>query len=362
MTSSALAIAPAADTLPTASTRRRAVLHGLLDDSLVHTPEYSAGMASHLPMALAALDGLGADEAQMRRFYASYARRLPRGASADGREVAPAPVVDGDWQSLRGRIEAFDALRLFFAQAIARRGADAVLRDAVPALADGSAGAAFHGPIRVAHAVESVHAGELAAALAYWAARWVPLPAPRPAMTRIAGAGAWLDAIDARRREFDAEWRASAPLISERMQQAARTPPYIELAGALHVDGVDRDALLLDLARSAAARYAATGNFTVLHMATASRALRVLAAWLPARADALAPVLHAVAAADLAARATPLQRDVAEPLPGWADVRRLACASDDDHVIKLVHAMAVQAADAPDDDAWLAAARTAVLR
>ena len=347
---------------PAASTDRLAVLHRLLDDSLAHAPEHGAGMASHLPMALAALDGLGADEAQMRRFYATYSRRLHPGSNTDGRGAAAAVDGDGDgdWKSLRGRIEAFDALRAFFEQALAQRGTDAVLRDAVPALADGSAGAAFHGPIRVAHAVESAHAGELAAALAYWAARWIPLPPPAPASTRIAGAGAWLDAIDARRREFDAEWRATAPLISERMQQSARTPPYIELAGALDIDGVDRDALLLDLARSAAARYAATGNFTVLHMATASRALRVLAAWLPTRVEALAPVLHAVAAAHLAARAAPLQRDVAELPLGWADVRRLACASDDDHVIKLVHAMAMQADDAPDDDAWLAAARTAV--
>ena len=351
MTQAALAPTPVAD--------RRAVLHQLLDDSLAHAPEYSAGMASHLPMALAALDGLGADEAQMRRFYARYAHRLPRESTAGERGDAVAAVAAGDWKPLRGRIEAFGALRAFFAQALARDGVDAVLRDAVPALVDGSAGAAFHGPIRAAHAVESAHAGELAAALAYWAARWTPLPAPEPAPARIAGASAWLEALDARRIDVDPAWRATASLISERMQQAARTRPYLELAGALDVDGVDPTALLLDLARTAAARYAASDNFTVLHMATAARALRVLAAWLPSGVDALAPVLHAVAAACLAARAAPLQRDVAELPLGWADVRRLACASDDDHVIKLVHAMAMQAAQS-SDDTWLAAARTAV--
>jgi hypothetical protein len=75
--------------------------------------------------------------------------------------------------------------------------------------------------------------------------------------------------------------------------------------------------------------------------------------------SALAPVLHAVAAANLAARAVPLQREASASEPGWDDVRRQACASDDDHVIKLVHAAAMQHAELPDA-VWLEAARTAV--
>ena len=333
---------------------RRAVLHRLLDDALAYGPEHGQGMASHLPMALAALDGLGAHEAQMRSFMAHYARRLERVALPRG-GVKP---VD-DWKRLRGRFEAYETLRASFARLLARDGSDAVLRDAVPALVDGVSGAAFHGPIRVAHAVESDHDGELAAGLAYWAARWEPLPAPGPAVARIDGVAAWLDAIDARRVAVDPAWRASAPLISARMQQAALTPPYVELAGALAVDGVAPAALLRDLARSCAARYAATGNFTVLHMATASRALRVLARWLPTTPAALAPLLHAVAAAELAARAAPLRHDAVDAEPDWDDVRRRACASDDDHVIKLVHAVVMQHAESPDA-VWLEAARTAV--
>jgi hypothetical protein len=93
-------------------------------------------------------------------------------------------------------------------------------------------------------------------------------------------------------------------------------------------------------------------------MATASRALRVLGRWLPTDPVALAPLLHAVAAAELAARAAPLPR-ASDAEPDWDEVRRHACASDDDHVIKLVHAAAMQHAEAPDG-VWLEAARTAV--
>ena len=126
-------------------------------------------------------------------------------------------------------------------------------------------------------------------------------------------------------------------------------------------------ALLLALALSGGTAAAASdappaapaGNFTVLHMATASRTLRVLARWLPTGPGALAPLLHAVAAANLAARAAPLQRESSDAEPGWDDVRRQACASDDDHVIKLVHTAAMQDAESPDA-VWLEAARTAV--
>ena len=93
-------------------------------------------------------------------------------------------------------------------------------------------------------------------------------------------------------------------------------------------------------------------------MATASRAAQVLAPWLPTQAAAWRPLLHAVAAASISARAMPLQRDVSTALT-WADVRRAACASDDDHVIKLIHAMSMQHARAPDP-VWLDAARAAI--
>ncbi|HEX7688755.1 MAG TPA: hypothetical protein VF453_13670, partial [Burkholderiaceae bacterium] len=43
----------------------------------------------------------------------------------------------------------------------------------------------------------------------------------------------------------------------------------------------------------------------------------------------------------------------------WEQVRALACAQDDDHVIKLVHAMVDQDAQRPSTT-WLAAARAAV--
>jgi hypothetical protein len=121
---------------PTPIKSRLAVLHHLLDESLQLGPEYEEGMASHLPMALAALDGLGAGEAQMRVFYAHYAQRLERAPATGTLDVVDSPTAD--WMSLRGRIDAFAALRRHFGAALSRDGREAVLRDALPALIDGA--------------------------------------------------------------------------------------------------------------------------------------------------------------------------------------------------------------------------------
>ena len=341
---------------PEPTENRRAILDNLLDESLRFCPEYADGLANHLPMALAALDGLGADAARMRAFFARYASRLVPLSTAGDADLPSPPV--GDWQALRGRVDAYARLRHYFDAALVLSGRDSVLRDALPALIDGAAAAAFHGPIRVAHAIESGHAGELAAALAYSAARWLPLPEPLPPGESLSDPAAWLEALDAHRSRSAPDWRATAPLISERMRQATLTLAWTELAGALKIADGDVVVTWRALAKAASARYAATRNFTMLHMATASRAAQVLAPWVTDRTTAWMPMLHAIAAASLVASAMPARRPPPNGLT-WSDVRRAACASDDDHVIKLVHAMVMQHGLAPDA-VWLEAARTAV--
>ena len=334
-------------------------LHQLLDQSLVFPPEYGAGLSSHLPMALAALDGLGADETRLRSFFASYVSRF------HGRMAPAAATPLTDWSAQRGQFAMFAPLQAGFASALAGQGRDAVLREALPLLVTGVGAAAFHGVIRTAHAVESQHDSELAAALAYWAACWMALPAPEAAGPPIEGVAAWLDTIDAQFLQHGAGQRSGAGLISDRMQLMAGTATYRSWAGRLHTAGRDPGELLHELALAAAARYAATRNFTVLHMATGARAARVLAPWLPAGDGALLPLWHAVAAASMASDVAHVLA-VAAPraasggaAPDWPELRARACASDDEHVIKLVHAMVVQDAVDPHPVWRLAAAAAA---
>ena len=344
------------------STDHRAVLHDLLEQALAWPSEYDAGLSSHLPMALEALDGLGADAATMQRFMQRYARRFERLPAGNARGAAAVTALTSDWPAWRGRFEALPALRAHFDAAMARVGREALLREALPLLVSGAGGAAFHGAIRVAHAVAAGHDGELAAALAYWASRWMPLDLPPPAARAFHDPAPWLDAIDARLLADDPTWSSAEALIMTRMPAATRTHAWRSLAGAFDGAAGATPAAFDGLIRSAALRYASTRSFTVLHLVTGARALRELAAWLPDQPAWHAPIWHAVAAASIASRVawTDGASFRAEPPPAsWPDVIARAAASDDDHVIKLVHAVACEQARRPDD-AWLAAARRAV--
>lgn len=319
-------------------------LHTLLDEQLTLPPEYRNGLSSHLPMALHALQALGAGPARLRAFYDHYAARF------DGNRAAPPAVLPPDWQALRGQIHAFPALQAHFALAIAQDGQDLTLRSALSALMPGVAAAALHGAIRTAHALEAGHPGELAAALAYWAASWSALP-PVEAATGGEPFDLWTDRL----QQAGDRWSSGPGLISAGMRLAAQTPAWPELVA---VPALPPDPLAA-LARFAAERYTATRNFTVLHLVTGCRALQVLAPWCDAQAPAHA--LRAFVAAYLASGAGSRHTQARQAPPDWSALRADAIASDDDHIVKLVHAAADWAARCGGDDApWRDAAATAL--
>ncbi|HEY6513348.1 MAG TPA: questin oxidase family protein [Burkholderiaceae bacterium] len=305
----------------TVAAAQGAAWHRLLDANLELPPEYADQLTNHLPMALHALAELGADDARMQQFFKRYARRFA------GRVAEPAAAAAPDWPALRGQPHAFAPLCGTFAAALAHEGRDAVLRAALPALLPGVAAAAFHGAIRTAHAVQAGHDGELAAALAYWAWRWQPLAAaPRGTPMPF---DAWCERLIAAGEacSFDGS------LISQRMAGAAHCAAYRELAGSLApaIDVPDR------LLAFAAQCYADTRNFTVLHLVTGLRALRVLLPWVPDGDAALREVVPAFTAAYLSAAVRPAALPPIAVM-AWSTIVQRAIASDDDHVIKLVHA------------------------
>nr|WP_295075400.1 questin oxidase family protein [uncultured Roseateles sp.] len=304
-------------------------LHDLLSQGQSYPPEYRDQLANHLPMALHALFELGASAQQLRAFESSYARRFEGLASA-----VPAPAAT-DWLALRGQMSAYAPLRACFEAALAQEGRDALLRRVLPELMEeGLATAAFHGLIRTAHAIQAGHEPELASALAYWASRWQALPAPRHAAEPPNLAlPDWVAALAAGAQG----WRSEAPLIQLRMQEASATPIYQALADAL-APAADAPTRVAELAQLALAIYMQTRNFTVLHMITGLRALRIVLPWLARPERVQVPLARALAAAYLAGRVQPMVRQPAVLLQSWPEVLAVARASDDDHLIKLVHA------------------------
>jgi hypothetical protein len=191
----------------------------------------------------------------------------------------------------------------------------------------------------VGYAVQAGHGRELADALAYWACRWLPLGPTSPdaptLLARPAGTVAQpLAVLQALHMP-----KPAGGLIAVRMHAAALVPGFAQAVAPLRL-GAD---VLPRLARTAARGYAASGNFTALHLVTSAHALRVLMPLMPPHGDAqgpearaaLAHYWHAYAAGWVASgavlgRATP-------PMP-WPELVGAALASSDDHLIKLVDA------------------------
>ena len=345
-------------------------LAALLDRCQAFAPEYGDGLSTHLPMALHALHSLGAPPARLHALFDRIAPGLqPRGSA---RHTAP-PML--------GQIDDFEAWRALFAAELARDGQPALLARHLPRLMPGVAGVAFHGLIRTAHGLAACHTGELLSGLAYWAARYAPLvpaeadiaPASQAATDVIEAIDAnstqtafmptsttrgglalpdWLTALQALRPPGG----APARLIAGRMQAWAPVPGFAAAASALRIDADTLDAL----ARRAALLYAASGNFTVLHLVTACQALRQLLPWLGEPAPALRQFSIAAAAA-LRASGWPGLKMTAPGAPpaGWHDTVAAAIAANDEHVIKLVAACRAHEA-ATGDPAYQAAAARAV--
>jgi hypothetical protein len=313
-----VAIMPINAALPPATL---AELHAALDTSLAFAATYPAGrlrLSNHLPMVLSALYRLQAPASALAGMVEHHARRLER-LSPDAPEAALASQVGGE---------------------IRHDGLAGVLARRLPGLLEASETAAFHGVIRLAHALDAGHPGETARALAAWQTQRQPLGS-LPAAT--GGAANLADVLDRLADDPALAFAAQQDtLISDDMQAASALPTF---AAAVSGPSAPKDsALALDaLAEASLAVYLASRDFTALHLVTGCHALRQV---LPhARlSDGQRPrILRGVWRAWLAAWVS-----IGRPRPDWAAVhagiaseaawaaaRALLTTSRDDHRIKL---------------------------
>ncbi len=292
------------------------VLVSLIDAGAQHDAEYRGGLSNHLPMALLALRRLGASDARLSAFAATYGARL------EPTPAAQAWPAGDPWPGRLGERQAWPAYRHLLAQWLTYEEATDVLAQVLPTLMTGCGGAAFHGLIRTAYALRSESMAELTDALAYWACSHMPLRAPGGAA--LTGTSELADALEGLPRKA-----VKAPMISVRMQAAATQPKFAAATAKLRVDGQT----LPTLAQHAAALYATSGNFTVLHLVTSAHAMRVLLPFVDEPLAAVHDYWLAYAAGCIAAGA---QLGDAAPLLPWARIVKRAIESDDEHVIKLV--------------------------
>lgn len=317
-------------------------------------PEYEGWLSNHGPMAAEAMARHGHAE-NVGPWLDRYVKRLeefPRGSG---------PIGPG-WQEALGNPRRIADWTVFFRRQTAAEPWRQVLGIWWPRLLPGAVAAATHGIIRTGHAVRALladgedpaHVTELAHGLAYWAARWQPLPgAGEPAPLRPAATTSQPDAS-----LTPAAALAAVPRIGDQSGGIRdRLPRLAGLAGwqAALAAPPDQEpeqarAWLAGLADAAVIRYLeyAHGNPTMLvHAATAPTAvLRVLPAlsqdlWAPGAAaawDAAAAFTAIYAPPEPA----PSRTWPAAPAgPGAVDeIFARAVAHHDEHVIKFADAVA----------------------
>ena len=139
-------------------------------------PEFDGWLSNHGPMAAEAMVRHG-HAGQVHGWLDSYMRRLedfPRGGGPIG----------SAWQDALGDPRRVADWTAYFRRELTGQPWRQVLGTWWPRLLPGVAAAATHGVIRVGHAVRALdgdgadadHLTELAHGLAYWAARWQPVP------------------------------------------------------------------------------------------------------------------------------------------------------------------------------------------
>lgn len=333
--------------------------------------EGNHGMTNHGPMAAEVMLRRGLD-VNVTRWLDRYTGRLA-GLPPRGRPVRDWAGALGDHRRLP------DWLALFTAE-LAERPWPEVLGTWWPRLLPGIAAGSTHGVIRVGHAVRALRAGtdgparaELAHGLAFWAARYLPLPPARPNGTLPAAA-----ALEGVTRLAD-----QSGLIAHRTARLATTPGWPDSAAALRpIEASRAPAELAGIVAAAVRGYLRHGPAApvlLVHTATAPNAVRHVLPSLPESvwAESAERVWTAVAAIQAMyappththsqtpagprtgpVAAGPRTGPVAGALRGDAVTEALhrAAGHADEHVIKFTDTAADAFAAAGDPDLLAAAA------
>lgn len=281
----------------------------LLEAELDYSLTAANGFISHLAMMLVAATGLGASSAELEALYEGSVKN-------DGLVPRQRP----GWLP-----EATEE--------VARRGIGSVVAERMVGLLNAPSSQFFHSVIRLEHAVEAAHCGQVANALQDWAHNAIPLPA----LTVSNGALPLLDAmrsVPGQAEDLEVGTTSLTTMTAEPRFVAALSRAWL---GPGVLDHACQLALAAHLSRN---------SLATLHFVTGCRAARCVAALLePPHARRFeAHVGQAIAAGYAAFGPASLPEPAAlEQLRGMALpssplIARAALEQRDEHVIKLVHA------------------------
>jgi len=301
----------------------------MLNDELTFDATTTNGLTNHLPMALVAKSALGAGPQELSRFANKYRRRLTVVVEPKER------LTSVTWERAIGETAAYPELVDYFSREVAGHGIEQVLRGHLGRLVEGVSGAAFHGVIRLAYALDVEAPPRVSAGLAYLAASAMTLGP-------LEGGAVMSDDPEELLRELakDQRWHSvtEARKISERMRHVASNAAFTDVASSLVID----EQTPRRLAAAALKVYASTDDFTALHGVTGLEALSKVRRYVEDVERFDRSSFQALAAAYLSIGAPvvwsndQLDEIAATKQLDYAMVTARAAMSDDAHVAKIV--------------------------
>lgn len=335
-----------------------------MDEALALLTSYGHGGGNHAPMGAEALIamGFGARVVPWVEWYIARERMRPRPTAA-----ALAPSEYSKALGAQARIGEWNAT---FREAIAAQPWAEVVREWLPRLMPGLAAAATHGLIRTAHALRSLsradtplRRGELADALAYWAAFFQPV---------VSFDRAAPDSPP----QLPSQVIRSVPLAKKRhrrmmpsLEARSREPDFARAVRLAHPSAGDESAFLSDLTATFADIYTAFGDseaIPLIHAVTGPAAVRLLFPHLDdaSRSDAARYAWHAAAGlwASFAPGPVPEKVDAASTKDTWPALLERHADIRDVHAIKLAEACWREARASKNNAPYLAATSVAVAR
>ena len=291
-----------------------------------HGPVYAGYLSNHLPMALLALDGLGASQPFVDDYFDHYVKRLK-----------PLDMLAKYPERLAS-----------FRERIAHDGVTSTLHATLPPLMSGWYRDAYHPFIRLAYGVHFDIPGEVAAGLAY-----LDICGANSQLAEIAhessASNESVNAVFQELRNWHCDYD-TATTFSTRADTAIGDERFRSLPGEV-------SDTLRTVTRVALDIFASTHDFFALHLVTGAHAYRILFEYAGADRDRL--FLLGVAAGYLAVNTpafTPLE---ASELPN--DIDWLALCRPDEHDYKLTYS-ALDQAQYWNDPSFASAAYTYLSR
>lgn len=288
--------------------------------------QYQGELATHLPMALVALEKIGASLNRLIEYRDNYVKRLEPHASHDDFEI-----TRQNWKEFLGLNQYQRGYIQYFQACLEAAGIDQVLHDHLPDLFRGVAGGAFHGIIRLGYALETQNIEEIGQALGYWSISFLKLEAQTgdSKLTKHS-----LGEVFSGLNETFAGFRPKAPNIARRMEIIGQIPDFQRIIEQVDPSQVSYETLApiaLDL-------FYQTEDFTALHAVTALHAFRLVSKYLEDKKVAAHCLFVAIAAAYVSIRAPKIE--YIERIPAevsWRALMQTAIDSNDDHVPKIVY-------------------------